>query len=49
MEKCDNTKLEEVQFQDERAPLEVWDLHHEDVASMSNLEMIIEAVLYSLV
>jgi hypothetical protein len=38
-----------VQFQDKRAPLAIWDLHHEDVTSMSNLEMILEVVLHSYV
>jgi hypothetical protein len=28
-EKYDSIKLEGVQLQDEHAPLEVWDLHHE--------------------
>jgi hypothetical protein len=49
LEKYDNTKLEEVQLQDERAPFEVWDLQHEDVASMSNLEMTLEANFHALV
>ncbi len=48
-EKCNNTKLEGVQLQDERAPLTVWDIHHDDVASMWNLEMTFEAILHSLV
>ncbi len=45
----DSIKLEGVQLQDERATLEVWDLHDQDVASMSNLQMTLEAVLHSLV
>jgi hypothetical protein len=41
--------LEGVQLEDEGAPLEVPDLHHEDVASGSNLEMTSEEILCSLV
>jgi hypothetical protein len=48
LEKYDNTKLEGVQLQDERTPLEVWDIHHEDVTLVSNLKMIPEVVLHSL-
>ncbi len=46
--KYDNTKLERVQFQDERAPLEVRVLHHEDATLGSNLKMTPKAVLHSL-
>ncbi len=49
MEKCDSTKFKGDQLQDERAPFVVQDLHHEDVALMSNLEMISKSVLHSLV
>jgi hypothetical protein len=36
-------------IQNEHAPLAVRDLHHEDVTSMSNLEMIPELILHSIV
>ncbi len=47
--KYDSTKLEGVQLQDERAPLKVRVLRHEDVTLGSNLEMFSEVVLHSLV
>jgi hypothetical protein len=47
-EKYDSIKFEGVQLQDECAHLEVWDLHHKDVASMSSLEMTPKVVLHSL-
>ncbi len=43
------TRLEGVQLQDERAPLEVRVLHREDAALGSNLNMTPKAVLHSLV
>ncbi len=49
MAKYDNTRLEGVQLQDERAPLEVRVLRHEDVTLGSNLKMTLKAVLHSLV
>ncbi len=48
MEKCDSTKLEGDRFQDERAPLAMQGLHHEDVASTSNPKMIPMPALHSL-
>jgi hypothetical protein len=48
LKKYDSIKLKEVQRQNERAPLEV-QVHHEDVALVSNLEMTMKAVLHSLV
>jgi hypothetical protein len=47
--KYDNTRLEGVQLQDERAPLEVRVFRHENVVLGSNLEMIPKVVLRSLV
>ncbi len=47
--KCDNTKLEEVQLRDERAPLEVRVLRHGDATLESNLKTISKAVPRSLV
>jgi hypothetical protein len=47
-DKCDNTKFERVQLQDEHALFEVWDFHHKDVTSMSNLKMTMEITLHSL-
>ncbi len=49
MAKYDSTRLEGVQLQDERAPLEVRVLHHEDATLGSNLKMTLKAVLHSLV
>jgi hypothetical protein len=49
LEKYDSTKPEGVQLQDECALLEFQVLNYEDVALGSNLEMILEAVLHSLV
>ncbi len=49
LEKCNNTKPKGVQFQDEDAPLTSRNLHHEDVASMSNLRMTLKAIIHSLV
>jgi hypothetical protein len=46
--KCDNTEFKGDQFEDERTLLAVRDLRYEDVESMSNLEMIPEPVLHSL-
>jgi hypothetical protein len=40
--KCDNTKFEGVQLQDEGTPLIVQDLHHEGVELMLNLRTILE-------
>jgi hypothetical protein len=41
--------FEGVQLQNERAPLEIQVLHHEDVALGSNLEMTLKAVFHLLV
>jgi len=49
LEKCDNTKFEGVELQDEGAPFVVSNLHHKDVVSMSNVEMTPEAVFHSFV
>ncbi len=49
MENFDNTKLERVELQDKGTPLIVRDLHHKDVASMSNLGMTPKVVFHSLV
>jgi hypothetical protein len=49
LEKCDNTKLEGVQLQDEGTLFAVWDLHHKGVASMLNLKMTSKVVFHSLV
>jgi hypothetical protein len=49
LDRCDSIKLEGVQLQDERTPLEVRDLHHKDVTLMSNLKMSLESVLHSFV
>ncbi len=46
--KYGNTRLEEVQLQDERALFEVRVLHREDVALGSNLKMTPKAILHSL-
>ncbi len=48
MKKCDNIKFEKVQLQNKHAPFKVRDAHHEDVTSMSNLEMTLEAILHHL-
>ncbi len=48
MAKYDSTRLEGVQLQDERAPLEVRILHHKDATLRSNLKMISKAILHSL-
>jgi hypothetical protein len=48
LEKCDNIKLEGDQLQDERTLLVVRNFHHEDVASMSNLEMTLKSIFHSL-
>jgi len=42
-----NTKFKRVQFQDEGTPFIVWDFHHDDVGSMSNLRTVLEVVLCS--
>ncbi len=47
--KYDSTRLEGVQLQDERAPLEVRVLHREDVVLGSNLKMTSKAGLHSFV
>ncbi len=47
MTKYNTTKLEGVQLQDERTPLEVRVLHYEDVMLGSNLKMTLKAVLHS--
>ncbi len=49
LKKYNSTRLEGVQLQDEHTPLEVQDFHHEDVSSMLNLKMTLEAVLHSFV
>jgi len=49
LENFDNTKLERVELQDKDTLLLVWDLHHKDVVSMSNLGMTPETVFHSLV
>ncbi len=41
--------LEGVQLQDERTPLEVRVLHHEDVALRSDLKMTPKAIIHSFV
>ncbi len=48
MEKYDSTRLEGVQLQDDHIPFKVRVFHHEDVVLGSDLEMISEAVLHSL-
>jgi hypothetical protein len=47
--KYNSTRLEGVQLQDERTPLEVRVICNEDATLGSNLEMTPEAVLHSLV
>ncbi len=47
--KYNSTKFEGVQFQDERAPLDVRVLRHEDVVLRSNLEKTSKVVLHLLV
>ncbi len=49
LKKCNNTKLKGVRLQNEGAPLVVQDLHHEDVVSMSNLGITLEAIFHSFV
>jgi len=46
--RCDSTKLEGVQLQDKRAPLEVRVLRHEDVALGSNIKRTPKAIFHSL-
>jgi len=49
LKKCDNTKFERVQFRNEGAPFEIYNFHHKGARSMSNLGVIPEAILHSLV
>jgi hypothetical protein len=49
LKKCDNTKFERVQFRNEGAPFEICNFHHKGVRSTSNLGVIPEAILHSLV
>ncbi len=49
MAKYDSIRLEGVQLQDERTPLEVRVLHREVTALRSNLKMILKVVLHLLV
>ncbi len=48
MKICDNTKLKGDRLQDAHAPLVVRVLYHKNVASMSNLKMILGPALHSL-
>ncbi len=47
MDKCNNTKFEGVQFQDEGGLFAIRDYHHEGAGSLLNLKIILRVIFHS--